>query len=125
MLLTWRGRQSNAPTEIFIPKQIIPDQLLLITDCRIYNRTLTKDTPPDNTDNEAVLISDIPGQKDAGYRLIIWDDTKEGFEDESIHFALIVAGSGVELPPNAAEGMQKNLREIIQQNRQNPLYIIP
>ena len=121
MLLTWKGRTSDAPTEIFIPKQYASDQLLVITESRIYNQTLVKDAVPLNTADEAVLLTDMPGQANAGSRLLIWDDLSGTENADTIHFAVIAPEAGLTTSETAV--LQAALTHKLQVLKKNPVYM--
>lgn len=90
----WQGRNSDAPTEIFLPRHI-NTPLLVVTDKRVYNGSLVKDAGFDQSANEVSLRSDAGKIAGAGSRLVIFDDADAGENSATLHFALIVENAGI------------------------------
>lgn len=118
-LLTWRGRRSDAPTEIFVPRHIDVEKLVVITDARI-STTLSVSNKPNGEKNEILLTKDISRQ--GGHNLYIWDDKDKDEHNESYHFALMY------LEDEASKKLNRNsvqfaLKTLINKEV-NPVYLI-
>ena len=90
--LAWKGRNSDAPTEIFVPRHMDPATLLVITEKGVFNN-LAVSTATSNTQNEVLIIKDPKKQDGSGHVVMVWDDADTGETAESFHFALVVDGS--------------------------------
>jgi hypothetical protein len=90
--LAWRGRNSNAPTEIYVPRHMDPESLLVITEKGVFNN-LGVSTAPANTANEILIVKDPNKQAGSGHVVTIWDDVDSGENDSSYHFALVIDGA--------------------------------
>lgn len=89
-LLSWRGRNAEAPTEIFLPNHFDPLNTVVITEKQIVNG-LSVATAPANQANEVLLLNDVARSNSAlaGHRLLIWDDADTGEDANSWHYALV------------------------------------
>jgi len=81
--MIWRGRKSDAPTELYIPGHLKLGKTLLITDKKIV-KGLDKLSRASKDKSDEILLLRNEG---AGSRLFIFDDIGE---DENFHFALVV-----------------------------------
>lgn len=118
-LLTWRGRKSEAPTEVFLPREFTGDQIMVVTDKRVFNG-LTATTTPDSSQNEVMLTADTAN---GGHRLLVWDDVDSDETDNSWHYALVVkreAGDGVD--PTQLATLQQELNRTIVTGKLSPVY---
>lgn len=86
----WRGRSSEAPTEIYWPRHRDSGQLTLITERLIASGSELSQTVQQSPD-EAVLVAD--GSASGGQRLLVWDDTSPEENEDSLHFALLIDGT--------------------------------
>ncbi|MGM0564762.1 MAG: ricin-type beta-trefoil lectin domain protein [Pseudomonadota bacterium] len=91
-LAVWRGRNADAPTELFIPRHMPAENLLVLTERTIKNKTLSVQSEPADIANEVLLTNDPDRGTGGGHRLLVWDDSDTGETDESVHFALVVHG---------------------------------
>jgi len=82
-LLVWKGRKSEAPTEVYLPRHFDKDKTLIITEKHVF---YGKDIPTTATGNvdEVFMTRDYQGE---GHRLFIFDDIEDS---ETYHFALAV-----------------------------------
>lgn len=117
-LVTWRGRNTDAPTEIFLPREFSGDQTMVITDKRILNG-LTSRSTPDNSQNEVMLTTD----NGVSNRLLVWDDVDTGETASSWHYALIVKReSGDGFDTNLLGTLQQELSRTIVTGKLSPVY---
>lgn len=117
-LLTWRGRNSIAPTEFFLPPEFTGDQLVVITDKRIVQGLVSRNAP-DNSQNEVMLNTESDGSK----RLLVWDDVDVGETATDWHYALIVKrenGDGVDT--SLLPTLQQELDRTIIGGKLSPVY---
>jgi endoglycosylceramidase len=118
-LLTWRGRNSDAPTEVFLPREFTGDQIMVITDKRILNG-MTSRSEPDHSQNEVMLTADTAN---GGNRLLVWDDADADESATSWHYALVVkreAGDGIDA--NLLPTIQQELNRTIVTGKLSPVY---
>lgn len=118
-LLTWRGRHSEAPTEIFLPREFTGDQIMVITEKRVHNG-LTARTSPDHSQNEVMLTADTTN---GGHRLLVWDDADTDETSTSWHYALVAkreAGDGVDT--GLLTTLQQELNRTIVTGKLSPVY---
>ncbi|WP_281558065.1 ricin-type beta-trefoil lectin domain protein [Thalassomonas sp. RHCl1] len=88
----WRGRNSDAPTEIYLPRLMAADNLVIVTDKGVH-QNLPLAASPNHSNNEVMLSVDPHKQAGAGQLLRIWDDVDSGENAHSLHFALIIDGN--------------------------------
>lgn len=88
----WRGRNSNAPTEIFIPRHFELDKTIVITEKKIVTDLSQIKSSPDGEMNELFKRADIPKTNDGGTRLFIYDDHDPRETDQHFHYAIIAQG---------------------------------
>jgi hypothetical protein len=124
MLLVWKGRNSDAPTELYIPRHFDIGRTLVVTESLTRNCDLALTDAPANEANEIIVTSD-PGQiSGSGYRLIVWDDLDDGETAQSMHFALVVElNSGENYTEQQVSQIQAALIQRISDEKQSPLYM--
>ena len=71
--LAWQGRNSHAPTELYIPRHISAENLVVVTDAGVF-KNLSVNAPFTQAQNEVALISDPNKAQGAGHVLLVWDD---------------------------------------------------
>ncbi|MBM9501539.1 cellulase family glycosylhydrolase [Leptospira sp. 201903071] len=121
-ILIWKGRNSDAPTELFIPPHFATQSIVLVSDSRIYNKGLTPTIS--NLINEAILISDPDRTEGSGSLLLSWDDLESGEDVEnSIHYVLIVDANGVEFTDSFLTALQTDLNQRILIEKKSPVYL--
>jgi len=117
-LLTWRGRNTDAPTEIFLPREFSGDQIMVITDKRILNG-LTSRSTPDSNQNEVMLTTD----NGVSNRLLVWDDVDTGETASSWHYTLVVKReNGDGFDTNLLGTLQQELTRTIVTGKLSPVY---
>ncbi|MCG6166778.1 cellulase family glycosylhydrolase [Leptospira sanjuanensis] len=121
-ILIWKGRSSEAPTEIFIPPHFSAQNLVLISDSGIYNKTLSASIA--NGFNESILIPDPDRMTGSGSLLVSWDDLEAGENEETIHYVLIVDGNGVSYTDEWLALLQADLNRRILNEKKSPVYLI-
>jgi hypothetical protein len=120
-ILIWSGKKSDAPTEVFLPPHFSPQDVILITDKRIYNKGIPNAVQ--NKSGEAIIIEDRERESGSGNLLIVWDDHVEGEDpDSSIHF-LIAVCAGNEYTYSLLADIQKDLRNRILWDKKSPVYL--
>jgi len=103
-LLVWRGRKSEAPTEIYLPHHFDPKKTLILTENHIfYGKGIP--SSPKGSKNEIFLMKDLFGK---GHRLFIYDDPEEG--EWPYHFTLSVELSNKQVK---SESLWKEFRKQI------------
>jgi hypothetical protein len=124
MLLVWKGRNSDAPTELYIPRHFTIGRTLVLTESSTRNCDLALADAPANAANEIVVTSD-PGQiSGSGCSLVIWDDVDAGETAESMHFALVVElNNGENYSEQQVSEIQAALIQRICNDKRSPLYM--
>lgn len=117
-LAIWRGNSSTAPTEIYIPRHFDVNQMLLITNNAIFNKTLKQSYAPRNTRNEVLITKDSRELSNAGQRLFIWND--DANENTELHFALIA--EAVNMSEQELISLQNAIKQHLTQGK-NPIYL--
>ena len=80
--MTWRGRNSEAPTEIFIPPHFNPKKISIITENSIDQKIIA---------NAVTVFPDVEGPMvTTGHRVLVWDDAEPSENKKTMHFILIV-----------------------------------
>ncbi|KAB2934820.1 MAG: glycoside hydrolase family 5 protein [Leptonema illini] len=120
-VLIWKGRSSEAPTEIYFPPHIDPLQAVVITEKRLYNRTLFSTVTQGI--NEAVFIADRSREAGSGSVLVLWDDIDGDENDESLHYAVIVDGAGSSFSDGDLLQLQSKLNQRILVEKKSPIYL--
>ncbi|WP_322074821.1 hypothetical protein [Burkholderia cepacia] len=96
ILVTWRGRKSDAPTEIALPVNWKYQNIAIITDTQVHNGDLIPNSPFTQTKNEIALTSDSVSRK--ALRALIWTDPDPLDKPDTIHFALLVNQDNLSSP---------------------------
>ncbi|MFE9934512.1 cellulase family glycosylhydrolase [Streptomyces sp. NPDC005533] len=87
----WKGRNSNAPTQTFLPSQFNPANTTIITDTGIYKATDLSATPATTGKSNEVLLRPEPHTTNAGRQLSYWTDpTSTGTDAETRHFLFVL-----------------------------------
>lgn len=121
-IAVWRGRNADAPTEIFLPRHMNVGDLLVITESVIKNKTLSVATEPADQQNEVMITAD-PGKVAAsGHRLLVWDDADTGEDANTLHYALVVENA-TGLDSDDLNDLQAALTQRIQQEQRSPVYL--
>ncbi|WP_108928716.1 glycosyl hydrolase family 5 [Leptospira johnsonii] len=121
ILVVWKGRNSDAPTEIYLPPHFNKNDIVLITEKRIYNKQIPGTLLQEP--NEAILTDDRNRESGSGNLALIWDDLDpEEDMNESIHYALLVDGLGTTFDIQALQTLQTGLNIRIQNEKKSPIY---
>ena len=80
--LVWKGRSSQAPTQIFLPPQVDPATTAVITDTGVRNGVRP------GSAGSANEVRFVPGR--GGGQLLYWTDPAPGQTAETRHFAVVV-----------------------------------
>ncbi|TGL63698.1 cellulase family glycosylhydrolase [Leptospira sarikeiensis] len=122
ILVVWKGRNSAAPTEIYLPPHFNKNDIVLITEKRIYN----KQTPGIllQESNEVILTDDRNRENGSGTLALVWDDPDpEEDPDASIHYALIVDGQGTTFDIQTLQTIQSGLNNRVITEKKSPIYL--
>ncbi|GBF51605.1 glycoside hydrolase family 5 [Leptospira ryugenii] len=122
LIIIWRGRNSSLPTEVYLPPHINPNQLILLTENQVYNKTLGS-TIQQKVD-EAIWSVEPNRVADSGNLVFIWDDPNELETGDSIHYALLVDGNGLNLSDAQLSTLQTKLTQRIILEKKSPVYLI-
>lgn len=85
--LAWRGRKSEAPTEIYIPAHFDLSKTMVMTDRKILKNLSLLNMDQKGINDEIMMKQ---AGKESGSSLFIFDDKENSKKDESYHFALVV-----------------------------------
>jgi hypothetical protein len=108
----WRGRHSEAPTEIFLPRHFDMEKAFVMTDKHVFTEIKTEAT---GLKHEVFTQRD---SLDGGHRLFIFDDALKG---GPYHFALIVEQAGKKtLNEKRLKAIQRQIKKRIAKE-ENPL----
>ncbi|QDQ80348.1 cellulase family glycosylhydrolase [Paraburkholderia megapolitana] len=124
VLVTWRGRRSDAPTEIALPRTWKPENLAVLTDKTLHNGDLTKNAPLNQLPDEVALASDSISS--TASRLLVWDDPDTGEDANSIHFALVVNQDNATAPSvgtSQLETLRQDLIKALCRDRRGVVYL--
>lgn len=121
LLAIWRGRKSEAPTELYLPRHLAPENLVVLTERRIVSRGLQPGASPNGAANELLLTADPERVAGAGRRLLVWDSPDADETDDSLHFALVLDSANTPPDPAALEALQQALIARLSQ-RLSPFY---
>lgn len=124
-LKVWQGRNSSAPSEIFLPNSFDPTSTVVITD-KVIRIFAGNDITPINTPNEVLLLPDVARRNPAaaGRRLLVWDDADTGEDSNTWHYALVFKkNSGDTFTTAQLQQMQAELNSTIQARKLSPIYL--
>lgn len=117
-LLVWRGRNSEAPTELFLPREFEGGQITVITERKVLDG-LTERGAPDDSANEVMLTADNGG----GRRLLVWDDADAGETASSWHYVLVAHRENGSSPgAGALNTLKQELDRTVVQGKLSPVY---
>jgi endoglycosylceramidase len=117
----WRGRNADAPTEIFLPRHMDAAELLVVTEAVIENKTLAVTTEVTDQMNEVMVTTDPGKISGSGNRLLVWDDDDEGEDANTMHYVLIVENADLNIED--INDLQAALTQRIQQEQLSPVYL--
>ena len=118
--LAWRGRNSDWPTEIYVPRHMNPASLVVVTEAGVF-RNLVVDAPRTGAADEVALIRDPGRSGNAGHVVLVWDDAGAAETAASFHFALVMDGAAG-LDAATLQELQQALRATVNQQR-SPVYL--
>ncbi|MCX4160915.1 MULTISPECIES: cellulase family glycosylhydrolase [Paraburkholderia] len=124
VLVTWRGRRSDAPTEIVLPRYWKPENLAVLTDKTLHSGDLVKNAPLTQLPDEVALVSDSIST--TASRLLVWDDPDTGEDASSIHFALVVNqdnSTSASVSPSELEALRHDLITALCRNKRGVVYL--
>ncbi|MCW7482339.1 glycoside hydrolase family 5 protein [Leptospira kanakyensis] len=121
-LVIWKGRFSDAPTEVYLPSHFDLTKAIVISEKRIYNQSIP--TTPSQETNEAIVIPDRNRETGSGNILHIWDDLDvEENPNSSYHYVLIVDGAGASYSTQTLQEIQSKLNTRILLEQKSPIYL--
>jgi hypothetical protein len=118
--LAWKGRNSDAPTEVYVPRHMSPNDLVVITEKGVF-KNLTVTSNAANTQNEVLLRKDPNKQNGSGHVVTVWDDVDSGEGASSYHFTLVIDGSAG-MSAATLEQLRLSLIETVNAQR-SPVYL--
>jgi hypothetical protein len=121
-VLIWRGRHSDAPTEVFLPPHFDPRTTVLVTEKRIYDNGIPSSAQ--NVSNEAILLADPNREDGSGNIVLVWDDPEQGEDgDSALHFLVAVDANGLALSYGDLASLQDSLVNRIIHENKSPVYL--
>ncbi|TGL87173.1 glycosyl hydrolase family 5 [Leptospira congkakensis] len=121
-LVIWKGRFSDAPTEVYLPSHFDLTKAIVISEKRIYNQSIP--TTPSQETNEAIVIPDRNRETGSGNILHIWDDLDvEENPNSSYHYVLVVDGAGASYSAQTLQEIQSKLNTRILLEQKSPIYL--
>lgn len=118
--VTWRGRNSNKPSEILLPKSIETDELIIITETGLFEKFAFK-APQTSGDTVVKLISDSDASPSAT-RLIVHDKGASVDEQNTMHFVLAIDGANNHFSERQLKNLREEITRMIKQEK-NPLWL--
>lgn len=88
--LVWRGKSSNAPTEVYIPRHFNLETTLVMTEKKLIFNLKDKLLAPTGESDEIFHQKDLADSDIGGTRLFAYDDDARGENQKDYHFLLIV-----------------------------------
>lgn len=121
-IMVWRGRQADAPTELFIPNSFTPNKTTVLTDKQIVQGLAVTNTA-NNTANEVLLVNDPAQWSGSGYNLLVWDDVdSDENSTDSIHYAVVVEHAEA-MDLAELKQLQQALNQRLLKEQQSALYL--
>ena len=119
--LVWRSNGTKAPTEIFLPRGIRPENLLIITDNHIIHGIGSLPKKPTGVANEMFVMEDFFGPIKGGTRIFLYND---GDSIGSFHFSLMVDIEKSNLPsPAVLNDIKSRLYKKVYL-KESPIYLL-
>ncbi|MFE9934604.1 ricin-type beta-trefoil lectin domain protein, partial [Streptomyces sp. NPDC005533] len=117
---TWKGRNSSAPTQTYLPWEFDLATTMIITDTGIYKASNMPSTPATTGKRNEVILRDEPHTNDAGRRLMYWTDpTSTATEANAKHFLLAVRNAST-MPMTTLQNIKTDLIAAVN-NERNPV----
>ena len=118
--LAWKGRNSDAPTEVYVPRHMVANTLTIITEKGVFNN-LPVSSSAANTSNEVIVVKDPNKQAGSGHVVTVWDDVDSGEGANSYHFTLVIDGNAG-MSAATLEQLRLSLIESVNAQR-SPVYL--
>jgi endoglycosylceramidase len=120
--LVWRGKTSNAPTEVYIPRHFNLETTLVMTEKKLVYNLKDKFLSPTDERDEIFHLKDLSDSDLGGTRLFVYDDGAEDENKKDYHFVL-VADLEAATPDLAELGeLQNDLLQRLKSER-SPIYL--
>lgn len=120
--LVWRSNGAKAPTEIFLPRAMKRENLLVITDNHILNGINNLPLKPTGQANEMFAMDDFSaGVIKGGTRLFIYNDADSAGK---FHYALVVDGDQGGIPSPAELRDMKSLLYKKVYLKESPIFLL-
>lgn len=119
LMVIWRGRTSEAPTELFLPRHLVPDHLLVMTEDALVADGLAPGQLFAEGKTQALLVNDPDRAVGSGHRLLIANADPSA---DDIHFALVVDADGEDVDVTALAALRQALVERVVMQQQSPFY---
>ncbi|MFI5390334.1 MAG: cellulase family glycosylhydrolase [Bacteriovoracales bacterium] len=88
--LVWRGKTSNAPTEVYIPRHFNLETTLVMTEKKLLFNLKDKFLTPTGESDEIFHKKDLPDSDIGGTRLFVFDDAGATEDQKDFHYLLVV-----------------------------------
>ncbi|TGL21251.1 glycosyl hydrolase family 5 [Leptospira bourretii] len=120
--VVWKGRFSDAPTEIYLPSHFDPTKAILVSEKKIYNQSLP--TTPNQEINEAIITPDRNREVGSGNILHVWDDLDlDENPNSSYHYVLVVDGGSTSYSLQTLMEIQSKLNKRVLLEQKSPIYL--
>ncbi|EKJ87694.1 cellulase (glycosyl hydrolase family 5) [Leptospira meyeri serovar Hardjo str. Went 5] len=121
-LVIWKGRYSDAPTEVYLPNHFDPTKVILVSEKKIYNQSIP--TTPNQETNEVIITPDRNREVGSGNILHIWDDLDlDENPNSSYHYVLVVDGGITSYSLQTLQEIQSKLNTRILLEQKSPIYL--
>ncbi|EMJ90121.1 cellulase family glycosylhydrolase [Leptospira meyeri] len=121
-LVIWKGRYSEAPTEVYLPNHFDPTKVILVSEKKIYNQSIP--TTPNQETNEVIITPDRNREVGSGNILHIWDDLDlDENPNSSYHYVLVVDGGSTSYSLQTLQEIQSKLNTRILLEQKSPIYL--
>lgn len=123
LIVIWRGRNSDAPSEFYLPPHFDPSKVIVMTEKKLYTGAIPN--VPTNQPNEVVITADPKREIGAGNVLYLWDDLDlDENQSSSYHYALVVNKENTTYPIATLQELQSKLNQRILVEGKSPIYLI-
>ncbi|MCW7475236.1 cellulase family glycosylhydrolase [Leptospira levettii] len=123
LIVIWRGRNSDAPSEFYLPPHFDPSKVIVMTEKKLYTSPIPN--VPTNQPNEVVITADPKREIGSGNVLYLWDDLDlDENQSSSYHYALVVNKENTTYPTATLQELQSKLNQRILVEGKSPIYLI-
>lgn len=122
LLAVWRGRKSEAPTEIYLPRHMAAEHLAVVSERRIVSDGLRVRNAAQGTADEILLADDPDRAAGAGHRLLVWDTPDAGESTDSVHYVFVLDTGGARVDAARLASLQAQLSARLGEQHLSPFY---